>query len=454
MGTGRWPTAWWRTAVRFAVTTVLIGAVTGLPGVAAADGTATGSPGGYAFAPGARPVKGTARTTDAERLEPGRTYRSSLARNATLYYRLDLTAPDTAYVPVTAVPPSDATVAATDGITVSVQDAHGTSCSYASARFGGGLSPHPVTALGMREAGRTQCQGAGPYYVVVERLDATASGAGSRSGGASSTEAWGLELAPVTEPPRAKADGSAAPEDWDSASPEPLTGTRRERTGGAGFSGARALGQGVWGTRVRPGQTLFYKVPVDWGQQLYATAELGNTTGRHGYVTGALTLALYNPVRGDVADAGDGYTGRQTAATLAPLPPVEYANRYAVSSQVNALRFAGYYYLAVHLNGQVAATFGDGPYELTLRVRIKGTPHAGPGYAGQSEPAQLFEVTDGDRAAAITGEVPGSGTAMKALAAGGIGTGTLLLTGLGLWTLTARRRAAAQTRASAQNPTA
>ncbi|MGW2636419.1 hypothetical protein [Streptomyces sp. NPDC001348] len=450
MGTGRWPTGWWRTAVRFAVTTALIGAVTGLPGAAAADGAATGAPGGYAFAPGARSVKGTARTTDAERLEPGRTYRSSLARKTTLYYRLELTAPDTAYVPVTAVPPPDATVAATDGITVSVQNSAGASCSTDSARFGAGLSPHPVTALGMREAGRTQCQGAGTYYVVVERVDATASGAG----GTPSAEAWSLELAPVTEPPRAGAGGTAAPQDWDSASPAPLTGTRRERTGGAGFAGARALGQGVWGTRIRPGQTVFYKVPVDWGQQLYATAELGNTPGGQGYVTGALGLALYNPVRGAVADAADGYTGRQTAAVLDPLPPVEYANRYAVSSRVGAMRFAGAYYLAVHLNGQVADTFGDGPYELTLRVRIEGTPHAGPGYAGRSEPAKLFEVTAGDREAAITGEAPGGGTAMKALAAAGIGTGTVLLLGLGLWTLTARRTAAAQTRASAQNPTA
>lgn len=43
---------------------------------------------------------------------------------------------------------------------------------------------------------------------------------------------------------------------------------------------------------------------------------------------------------------------------------------------------------------------------------------------------------------------------MKTVAVGGIGTGSALLTVLGVWTLTARRRAAAQTRANAQNPTA
>ncbi|MEU6550634.1 hypothetical protein ABZ915_10155 [Streptomyces sp. NPDC046915] len=455
MGTGRWRTAWWRTAVRFAVTGVLTGAAVALPGgTAAADGTTTGTPGGYAFAPEARTVKGTAGTTDAERLEPGKSYRSSLGKNAEVYYRFALTdRATTAYVAVTAVPPPDAKVSATDGIRVSLQAADGTTCSNDTASFGGGLSPHPVTALGIREAGKALCQGAGTFYLVVERADATGSG----SGGASSAQDWSLEIAPVTEPPRAKATGTAAPGDWNSATPEPLTGDPRTRAGGAGFAGARALVQGVWDTRIRPGQTLFYKVPVDWGQQLYATAELGSSAEGGGYVTGALGLSLYNPARGAVTDAASGYSGRQATAALAPLPPVAYVNRYAASGQVSAMRFAGSYYLAVHLSGQVADTFGDKAYGLTLRVRVDGTPHAGPGYTGKSAPAHLFEITAGDREAAVTGEAPGGGTAMKALAAGGIGTGTVLLLGLGLWTLTARRRAAtatAQTRASAQNPTA
>ncbi|MET8943240.1 hypothetical protein ABZX30_06540 [Streptomyces sp. NPDC004542] len=454
MGTGRWrgarwSRAWCRTAVRFAVTGVLTGAAIALPGgIAAADGTTTGTPGGYAFDPGARTVKGTTGTTDAEDLEPGETYRSSLGKNAKLHYRLDLTGPATAYVAVTAVPPPDATVAATDGVRVSMQAADGTTCSTDTADFGGGLSPHPVTALGTREAGRTLCQGTGTFYLVVERLDATG------TGGASSAQDWGLELVPVTEPPRAGADATTAPEAWNSATPEPLTGDARPRTGGAGFAAARPLERGVWDTRIRPGQTLFYRVPVDWGQQLYATAELGSSADDRGYVTGALGLSLYNPARGEVTDASCGYRGRQATAALAPLPPVEYTNRYAASSRVDAMRFAGSYYLAVHLSGQVADTFGDTAYGLTLRVRVDGTPHAGPGYTGQSAPPRRFEVTAGDRQAAATGEAPGGDTTMKALAVGGIGTGTVLVLGLGLWALTARRRTAAQTRVSAQNPTA
>ncbi|MFF7752147.1 hypothetical protein ACFZCP_23495 [Streptomyces sp. NPDC007971] len=426
--------------------TAVLCAVAALPG-----GTAAGvQDGTYAFAPGALAVSGTGSMSDAARLEPGRTYRSSLPRNGRLYYRLDLPATATAYVPVTAVPPAHTTVTATDGIRVSVRDAHGSACSYASARFGAGLSPRPVTALGRREPGGTQCQEAGTYYVLVERVE-TGAAAGSGAAGSGSAQGWDLEIAPVTEPRLARAGTTSAPGTWDSASPEPLPGTARRRSGGAGFALARPLGQGVWRTGMTPGQTLFYKVPVDWGRRLDAVAELGPSAQGRGYVGGALNLSLYNPVRGLVDDASLGYTGTGKPAALGPLPPVEYTNRYTVLSAQSAVRFAGDYYLVVHLSEQLARTFGTGPFTVTLRVRVDGRAHGGPSYAGRPVPGGVFTVTDEDREAAVTGSTGGGGTAMKALAVGGIGGGTALLLVLGGWTLVARR---AQTRASAQKPTA
>lgn len=437
-------------AVRAVVAGAVLCAASVLPGGSA---VAAGAPGGsaYAFAEDDRSVAGARSTTDAALLKPGRTYRSSISRGVKLSYRLELDATTTAYVPVTLVPPANATVTASDGVRVSLQDADGTPCSYASARFGGGLSPRPVTALGMRETGKTLCQGDGPYYLLVERLDATGSESASSSG------AWDLELAPVAEPRLEKAGATTAPEAWDSASPEALAGDPGQRSGGAGFATARALEQGVWRTGIEPGQTLFYKVPVDWGQQLYATAELGSSSSDGGYVNGALDLALHNPVRGHVDDVARGYTGSQTTATVAPLPPVEYRNRYAVTDDVRGMRFAGFYYVVVHLSAKMADTFGKGPFGLTLRVRVSGTPHAGPGYAGQPEQHKLFEVTPQDRQAAAAGAAADSGggdPAMKAVAVAGIGTGTALLVLLGAWTVVARRRAGAQIRVSAQKPTA
>ncbi|MEU5533576.1 hypothetical protein [Streptomyces sp. NPDC020362] len=440
--------------------TAVLCAAAVLPG-----GTAAGvQDGTYAFAPDARAVTGTASTTGAERLEPGRAYRSSLPRNGKLYYRLDLAATATAYVPVTAVPPAHTTVAATDGIRVSLKDAHGSSCTFSSARFGAGLSPRPVTALARREAGGTLCQGAGTYYVLVERVEssgtagsgtagsgAAGSGSAGSGSGSGSAQRWDLEIAPVTEPRLAGAGSTSAPGTWDSASPDPLSGTARRRSGGAGFAQARPLGQGVWRTDMTPGQTLFYKVPLDWGRRVNAVAELGGSAQGQGYVGGALNLSLYNPVRGLVDDASLGYTGTQKPVALGPLPPVEYRNRYTVLSAQSAMRFAGDYYLVVHLSEQLARTFGTGPFAVTLRVRVGGQAHDGPGYAGRPVPAGVFTITDEDREAAVTGVTGGGDTAMKVLAVGGIGAGTALLLVLGVWTVAARR---AQTRVSAQKPTA
>ncbi|WP_367321973.1 hypothetical protein [Streptomyces sp. HUAS ZL42] len=406
--------------------------------VAASD---AGTPGSYAFADDAKSVRAATSTTDAELLEPGTTYRSTLPDQAEVYYRLELDATSNAYFSATAVPRPGATVSASDGIRVSVQDGDSRTCSVETTTFGAARSPRPITAWGARDAGRRRnsCQEAGTYYVVVERVGT----AGSSASSSSSPDAWDLELLPVLEPPLRKAAATNAPEVWDSSSPAPLTGDPVDRAGGAGFATATPVGQGVWRADITPGQTLFYKVPVGWGRQLYATADLGSTGQGSGYVVHALDLALYNPVRADVDDANINYNGSQRSASLAPLPPVAYVNRYSTTDSVNGMRFAGSYYLAVHLSAQMADRFGDGPFGLMLRVRVGGVGESGPGYAGQPVPRDVFEVTEGDREAVAEGAAARGDTAMTVTAVGGIGAGTVLLAVLGVWTVTARRRASA-----------
>jgi hypothetical protein len=431
----------------------------------AADST----PGPYAFAEDATTVKGATDSTDSVRLEPGRTYKSSVGvagRDGRLYYRLELDAVSNAYVSATAVPQSGATVSYSDGLKVSLQDGNGRNCSFSgTVHFGATQSPHPIAAWASRETSGRQyaCQSAGTYYVVVERTGAagttsgttgsagTAGTAGSAGTALSSARPWDLELSYVSEPGLKKASGpTSAPDVWNSASPDPLVGAPKQRAGGAGFSRAVPLGQGVWRDDVSPGQTRFYKVPVDWGQRFYATADLGSASRGEGYMGTALVMSLYNPVRGFVDGVGSGYDGRQRSAALAPLPPVAYENRYALNDHESGMRFAGSYYLVVHLAAQVADRFGEGPFGLTLRVRVAGAAQAGPAYAGRATPRDVFAVPVGNSDDAtddgVAGGDGGSGDAgrsgtMKLVAAGGIGTGSLLMLTLGLWTVVARRRA-------------
>ncbi|MEV5086411.1 hypothetical protein AB0N18_00405 [Streptomyces griseoincarnatus] len=390
----------------------------------------------YAFTEDARRIEGAGSTADAVGLEPGRTYRSTLPPDAKVFFRLELDDTETVYASATAVPPPETGVAVADGVKVTVEDADGRSCDGDTAIFGAPGSPHPVAAWAMREISprRSLCAEAGTYYVTVERASPDARGA--------SPDPWELELRTVSEPGTKTPDGTATPGAWDSATPAPVQGTAQRRSGGAGFAQAAPLGEGVWRDDIRPGQTLFYQVPVDWGRQLHATAELGSSgTDASRYVASALTLDVYNPVRGHVEDLSVGYNGGQKSKALKPLPPVAYENRYASGQQVSAVRFAGAYYLVAHLSPEVAEDYGDGPVPLTLRVRLGGAARNGPDYAGGTVPADVFTVDGG----AISGGAGGAGdeTLYRVLAAGGIGTGSALVVGLGVWTVVARRRGAA-----------
>lgn len=446
-------TAWWRAAarrgrgpvVRVAAVGVVLGMAAAVPGGSPA--VAAGAPGSYAFDEDARSVRGATSTGEAERLAPGTTYRSSLPATGERYYRLELDATSNAYVSVTAVPPRRHGFHAATASRCRSRTPTATPAPSTRSASGLGRSAHPITAMGEREATRSGsiCKGAGTFYVVVERVQRTAEVSPSLLG------EWDLELDPVSEPGLTQAGATSAPEVWDSASPAPPSGEAKRREGGAGFGAATSLGEGVWQDDVRPGQTLFYEVPVDWGQQLYATAELGSASSDTGFVPSALTLSLYNPVRAPVDYDGVGYDGSQRSAALRPLPPVAYANRFDVSDHVSGMRFAGSYYLVVHLAAQTADDFGDGPFDLALRVRVAHGAEAAPAYAGQSEPRDIFQVTaQGQRetAASEGGAASASrGNAlMKVIAAGGLGGGTVVLVVLGVWTGLGRRREPVRTR--------
>jgi hypothetical protein len=190
-------------------------------------------------------------------------------------------------------------------------------------------------------------------------------------------------------------------------------------------------------------------VPVDWGQQIFASADLGTSTvsrapDSSGSGSQAMQLTLHNPARGYVVDSPSvHYDGTQESTALDPLPPVAYENRYGSGRATEAMRFAGWYYLSVSLNPEIAEGFGKAALPLTLRVNIEGRATEGPAYA---RPAGDFEVTQDDREAAASGksapEAAKSDT-MELIAVAGIGAGTVLVLGLGVWTLVARRRAAA-----------
>ncbi|MFF0745027.1 hypothetical protein ACFYVL_31965 [Streptomyces sp. NPDC004111] len=410
-------------------------AVSGQAGQAG-QALAAGTPAPYAFDKAAQPVKGTAGTADAPALAAGATYRDSIKPKSKQYYRLDLDATTNSYVSAVAVPRTGTKVGIGDDLKVSVLDRDSSSCDLGdNVTFGSAEYPRPLSTYGARliDKGSSSCQKAGTYYVLVER----------GSGAKSSQEDWDLEIRHQSEPGLRSAGPTAAPSTWPSTSPDPPTGGPQNRKGGTGFNDATGLTAGEWRDGIKPGESLFYRVPVDWGQQIFSDVDLHSAPGgKNGFVGSALSFALYNPARGFVKGSDFSYDGKQKTAAMDPLPPVKYENRFTSRSGDGDMQLAGWYYLRVTLSPQVGTTFGNAAYGMTLRVNVTGTKEPGPAYAGA---ASDFGVSDDDREAAANGQsVPQaerSGT-MKTVAAAGIGAGTVLVLGLGVWTLVARRRAA------------
>ncbi|WP_069631063.1 hypothetical protein [Streptomyces sp. 4R-3d] len=423
-----------RGALVAAAAMCVVAAQPGLPGGTALAGTARAAdqPTPYAIDPRATRVEGAETTSTAESLQPGVTYRDSIEPGKRLVYRLDLDDAANAYVSATAAPELESRVAYGDELTVRMEDSRGKECDSAQARMlPPGVYPRPLTASASRTLDGTEdeaCREAGPYHVIVER----------KSKPTSTQDPWQLELRYLSEPKLTGAGPTEAAENWPTASPEPPSGAPEQREGGAGFADAVVLRQGQWTAAIDPGESLFYRVPVDWGQQLFTSAELGGSEG-NGVVSGAMSLAVYNPARGLVDSVGSmSYSGKRKSLSTEPAPPVDYANRFSSIADERAMRFAGWYYVRVSLSPEVGEKFGQKPHDLTLRVTVDGEAKDGPGYDGS---AGEFDVPDDSS----LGQGPvgaEDNTTMTLVAAGGIGTGTVLVLGLGGWVLVARRREA------------
>lgn len=484
-----------RNSVVAAVAVATLGAAPLLsPGVAAAAEAATDLP-AYEMAKGAKPISGAASRTKGPRLAPG-TYKDTIGHGEKKFYSVPLDAKSSAFVSAVAAPEPGSEVAAyRDGIKVALEDSSGLGCDSAQSSFEGGGVAYPLSDYATRriDPRRASCRQAGSYLFSVERSGKALADA----------DRWPVEIKFMVEPglkgsvPTEQGQGQGQGQrqgSRDAAGTAPPTGVAtKEARGGTGFNDAGAVADGVWRDRIRPGETRFYRVPVDWGQRLDISAEVPDTGKEEPnslekeprstrLLRNAFGLSVYNPARGPVSgmrfahflfngfeglnrvngatgvnglndpngrnsrnsrnSSYEPYEGEPTVVQQ-HTAPVEYGNRFIPSESIGAMRFAGWYYLEVTAH-QDMARFFKGSVPLTLRVDVAGSAQRGPEYDGDAVAAG-FGITDEDRAAAgkgLSADEAGSGGALRAVAYGGIGVGVLLLAGLGGWTVAARRRAA------------
>ncbi|UED85281.1 hypothetical protein [Streptomyces profundus] len=397
----------------------------------------TPDPRTYAPAADGLPVEGTASSADAPAIEAGNVYTDEISPGETLHYALALDSGSSAYVTTVAAPDRGSPVAFDDELRVELLTTGNESCSSGTADFDFGLGylARPIAA----SAGRTvaqgaECQRAGSYLYTVTRT------AGS------DPEDWPIELRFSQEPTLAALPEAAPPaESWETEPPSPPTGQATRVRGGTGFNDAQPIGEGVWRDDIRAGESLVYRVPVDWGQQLALDLELGNATGGDESVSarGDVGLEIFNPAAVRVFPPGtEGYRGEQLSVS-GIAPGVHYGNRF--EDDIEAFGVAGWHYLMVTLGPEVGEITPD-PIGLTLRLSLLGERQGGPSY--ESDPVEAgFGVSQDDIEQAADGltdeEVAAQRASDDKRARGylAIGAGAALGVGIGAWYLIGWRRA-------------
>ncbi|WP_419996560.1 hypothetical protein [Streptomyces boninensis] len=426
-----------RAAAAAGVATGALGALLAVPQAAAQGGQ---DPQPYKVDPAAKAVKGAASSADGPRLAAGQVYKDSVKPGDQKYYQVKLDSKSTAHVSATVAPEPGAKAGVMDGFSIGLTSTGGDECDEASSRFDS-EGARVMSSEAVRQLDDIgDCNAAGIYYVVLKRTSA----------GTSDPTAWPVELQFRNEPALKKPMRDDAPDytDLDEKNPPaPPGGKAKAVSGGLGFADAGSMNAGVWRDEVVPGETRYYRMPVDWGQQPYAAVEFGSA-GKGDDITdqayGGAMVRMYGPGRALFASESAWWNGFKPKALTAVGPPVKYENRFDDVTDYAPASIAGWYYVAVTVHPDLGDQLKK-PVPVTLRNTIKGAAKPAPAYRGDLTEAG-FGITDEDREAAETGksgDAAAESDSKMTIAYVGIGGAVVLLAGLGVWMLLARRRPAA-----------
>ncbi|MFG2641017.1 VWA domain-containing protein [Streptomyces sp. NPDC048370] len=379
-------------------------------------------------------VTGTPTSDRAPALVPGQ-YLDSIGPGEKRYYAADLDDVSTVDFSATAVPQP--------GAAVDTVDALATSLVYASAGGEGGCATNseifhqdegavPLTSAVSRiptETRYSTCDKAGRYWFVVER----------RSKPASDAARWPLELVLGVEAPLPAGTIPAQSEpEYGSGGKDAVlpTGDPRDVRGGTGFNDARELGRGVWRDRLLPSQTLWYKVPVGWGQQLRYGVEFANeptvdgSSSSNSYGGTQVYTPARHPVGGGTGEftSRTSYNGRPTALGMGTVP-VAWTNRYESHPNVVPVHTTGGFYIAVTLGAEAAEIAENPRIAMVLRIAVLGEELTGPEHG--AAPVAVAGKPDkrGETSAhADSGGAGGAGWTVTEVAAAG-GAAVVLIAG-------------------------
>ena len=191
------------------------------------------------------------------------------------------------------------------------------------------------------------------------------------------------EILVMEEPPANAVDSLPAADKDRPEQAAPAPSAPQPVVGGPTFSSAPRISPGSWQETFMSGETIFYRVPVEWGQRLRVSVvpAPGSVTDEIRALTHYAPV-LYGPDRGILGETSLSYGS--FGQNLAPQPTqqvsteVRYRNREKPES--NTADLAGDYFIriAIPLSRQGVAV----EVPMTFRVEVEGTVKGAPAYAG------------------------------------------------------------------------
>lgn len=397
------------------------------------------------FAVQGTPVEGGPTPEAAPEVEPGQ-YVDRLRRGETLrYYEVPKQPGGGLAVSVTTRPESSGS--SRESMTVRLLSESEEECAEGRAfrvnvlAEQGVLSAGAFYLPGMRERETEECAEAERLLVEV-RYDEDA-------------VARSFELL-VEEQPAVVSDLATLPEPVDDTAPYErearASGTPEPVIGGTSFNDAPTLVPGVYADTLRPGEQLFYRVPVDWGQAPRVTfavqpdVRAEDLLGQPGNSVDAL---VFNPYRqavtnlaygDDRAEDGGFYDGETGLRATAALAPVRLRNGSAPWERLADQSVAGDYFVAVRMGSLDDDTEFMAAVRISVEVEgaVDGVPELSEPLASPS-PSAEEDGEDGATAAAEPTEARADADESSLWPLLGAGL-ALLAVGVGVGWLVARRR--------------
>ncbi|TDC81867.1 VWA domain-containing protein, partial [Actinomadura sp. 7K507] len=316
-----------------------------------------------------KPINGGSDTSSAPPAGPG-LHLDQIGENESKYYAIDVPKGYTARATATAVYNDEGGTSDTEKLSARVLDRGGKRCrgrytfTRKDLRVG---SAHrtwkPTGSMG------GSCSEPGKFHFKVERR--------KLSGGVDGPVP--VELMVMLEPP--VGEGGKGAERGDRVSFQQPGGPPEEAVGGGSFNTAALLnGSGQYTDTLLPGETIFYRVDLDWGQAMAhrvrlpagPPADLTTQTFSFGPNRSMLYKSGNDPYRGEATQIEPSRT----------LRPVRYLNRDLMSTigADDEQAIPGAYYIAVQLADPRGAS--GAPVPVNLDVSVQGKAEQGPAYVG------------------------------------------------------------------------